>query len=125
MDQAWLIPAIPAAAFAILLIFGPYLPRKGDWLAIAAIGASFILVFPVLADLLDQADGTTYVAGEKAWEWISFDLAAVGETFEIEIGFYVDPITIVMLAVVTLAALMVQVYSTAYMKGVARYGWYF
>ena len=41
MDQAWLIPAIPAAAFAILLIFGPYLPRRGDWLAIAAIGAIF------------------------------------------------------------------------------------
>ncbi len=125
MDQAWLIPAIPAAAFAILLIFGPYLPRKGDWLAIAAIGASFVLVFPMLADLLDQADGTTYVAGEKAWEWLSFELAGVGETFEIEIGFYVDPITIVMLAVVTLVALMVQVYSIAYMKGDLRYGWYF
>ena len=125
MDQAWLIPAIPAAAFVILLIFGPYLPRKGDWLAIAAIGASFILVFPVLADLLDQADGTTYVAGEKAWEWLSFDLEGVGETFKIEIGFYVDPITIVMLAVVTLVALMVQVYSIAYMKGDSRYGWYF
>jgi NADH-quinone oxidoreductase subunit L len=125
MDQAWLIPAIPAAAFAILLIFGPYLPRKGDWLAIAAIGASFILVFPVLIDLLDQADGTTYVAGEKAWEWLSFDLSGAGETFVIEIGFYVDPITIVMLAVVTLIALMVQVYSIAYMKGDSRYGWYF
>ena len=57
MEQAWLIPAIPAAAFAILLIFGPYLPRRGDWLAIAAIGASFVLVFPVLANLLDRADG--------------------------------------------------------------------
>ena len=125
MDQAWLIPAIPAAAFVILLIFGPYLPRKGDWLAIAAIGASFILVFQLLADLLDQADGATYVAGERAWEWLSFDLSGVGETFEIEIGFYVDPITIVMLAVVTLVALMVQVYSIAYMKGDSRYGWYF
>ncbi|HEY5625905.1 MAG TPA: proton-conducting transporter membrane subunit, partial [Dehalococcoidia bacterium] len=125
MDQAWLIPAIPAVAFVILLIAGPYLPRRGDWLAILAIGASFVLVFPVLADLLDQADGTHFVAGEKAWEWISFDLAGVGETFEIEIGFYVDPITIVMLAVVTLVALMVQIYSIAYMNGDARYGWYF
>ncbi|MCI0814297.1 MAG: NADH-quinone oxidoreductase subunit L, partial [Chloroflexi bacterium] len=81
--------------------------------------------FPLLADLLDQADGTTYVAGEKAWEWLSFDLSGAGETFNIEIGFYVDPITIVMLAVVTLIALMVQVYSIAYMKGDSRYGWYF
>jgi NADH-quinone oxidoreductase subunit L len=119
MEQAWLIPAIPAAAFAFLLIAGPYLPRKGDFVAIAAIGASFVLFFPVLADLLDKADGTEYTAGVKAWEWVQFS------DFELEIGFYVDPITIVMLAVVSLVALLVQVYSVSYMHGDSRYGWYF
>src|SRR6266566_84413 len=56
MEQAWLLPAIPLAAFVILLLAGPYLPRRGDWLAIAAIAASFILFFPVLADLLVPPD---------------------------------------------------------------------
>ena len=37
----------------------------------------------------------------------------------------VDQIAIVMLAVVIFVALMVQVYSTGYMKGDSRYGWYF
>ena len=37
MQEAWLIPALPAAAFVILLLFGKYLPRGGDWLSIAAI----------------------------------------------------------------------------------------
>ena len=119
MEQAYLIPAIPAAAFVFLLIAGPYLPRKGDWVAIAAIGASFLLFFPVLADLIDKANGTEYEAGVKAWEWVQFN------DFTIEIGFYVDPITIVMLAVVSLVALMVQVYSVAYMHGDSRCGWYF
>ncbi|HUF52378.1 MAG TPA: NADH-quinone oxidoreductase subunit L [Dehalococcoidia bacterium] len=119
MEQAWLIPAIPAVAFVFLLFAGAYLPRRGDFVAILAIGAAFLLLFPVLIDLLDKAEGTDYTAGVKSWEWVQFG------DFEINIGFYVDPITIVMLAVVTLVALLVQVYSVAYMHGEPRYGWYF
>jgi NADH-quinone oxidoreductase subunit L len=121
MEQAWLIPAIPAAAFAVLLIVGPYLPRRGDWLAILAIAASFVLFFPVLADLLDalEADHEGFVGGGKSWEWISF------EGFQIDLGFFVDEITIVMLVVVSFVALLVQIYSVSYMHGDPRYGWYF
>ena len=45
--------------------------------------------------------------------------------FEIRLGFFVDQITIVMLAVVTFVALMVQIYSVGYMHGDPKYGWYF
>ena len=37
MSDAWVLPLLPAAAFVVLALFGPYLPRKGDWLAILAI----------------------------------------------------------------------------------------
>ena len=43
MEEAWLIPALPAAAFVVLLLTGKYLPRGGDYIAIAAIGASFVI----------------------------------------------------------------------------------
>lgn len=121
MEQAWLIPAIPAAAFVFLLIFGPYLPRRGDWVAIGAIAAAFILVFPVIADLQDgiNANPEGFVGGGKSWEWISFD------GFEIDLGFFVDEVTIVMLIVVSFVALLVQIYSVSYMRGDPRYGWYF
>jgi NADH-quinone oxidoreductase subunit L len=119
MQEAWLIPALPAAAFVVLLLVGNYLPRKGDWLAIAAVFASFVIFFPVLADLLDQVDQPGFVGGEKGWDWISFD------DFRIRLGFFTDQITIVMLAVVTFVALIVQLYSVGYMKGDPRYGWYF
>jgi NADH-quinone oxidoreductase subunit L len=118
-QEAYLIPALPAAAFVILLLFGKYLPRGGDFIAIAAIFASFLLFFPVLADFLDKSDGTDFISVEKAWEWVQFD------NFEIRLGFFVDQITIVMLAVVTFVALLVQVYSVAYMRGDPKYGWYF
>ena len=119
MEQAWLLPAIPLAAFVVLLMAGPYLPRRGDWLAIGAIGASFVLFFPVLIDLLDVVDTEGFVGGGKSWDWISY------EGFNIKLGFFVDQITIVMLIVVSTVALLVQIYSVAYMKGDPRYGWYF
>jgi NADH-quinone oxidoreductase subunit L len=126
MEEAWLIPAIPAAAFVILLIAGPYIPRRGDWVAIAAIGASLVIFFPVLFDLMDalDADHEGFVGGGKSWEWFSFDIGG-GQTFEVDLGFFVDEITIVMLIVVLFVALLVQIYSVSYMEGDPRYGWYF
>ncbi|MCH8814104.1 MAG: NADH-quinone oxidoreductase subunit L [Chloroflexi bacterium] len=119
MEQAWLIPALPAAAFVVITLVGKYLPRKGDWVAIGAIAASFVLFFFVLADLLDVVDEPGFTGGEKSWEWVSFG------DFEIRLGFFTDQITIVMLAVVSFVALMVQIYSVGYMRGDPRYGWYF
>ena len=119
MEEAWLIPAIPAAAFVVLLLFGKYIPRGGDFIAIGAIAASFLLFFPVLADLLDVVDEPGFVGGGKSWEWVQFG------DFEIRLGFFVDQIAIVMLAVVSFVALLVQVYSVAYMRGDPKYGWYF
>ncbi len=125
MGEAWLIPAIPALAFAVLLLFGKYLPRRGDWLAVGAIGASFVLFFPILVDLLDKLNDPNFQElGRSGIDWVKFSLPA-GPDFELRLGFQVDPLAIVMLAVVTFVGLMVQVYSTGYMKGDRRYGWYF
>lgn len=119
MEEAWLLPAIPAVAFVVLLLVGAYLPRRGDWVAIAAIGASFVLFWFVLADLLDAVKDPEFVGGGKSWTWVEFT------DFKIDLGFFVDEITIVMLVVVSFVALLVQIYSVAYMKGDPRYGWYF
>ncbi|HTE83699.1 MAG TPA: NADH-quinone oxidoreductase subunit L [Dehalococcoidia bacterium] len=118
--QAWLLPAIPACAFIILAFFRNWLPRKGDWLSILAILASFVLFFAVLADFL--AGGSRPVAA--GFRWLSLG------SYGLRIGFYVDQIAIVMLAVVTIVALMVNIYSTGYMRDHAgneepRYGWFF
>ena len=47
------------------------------------------------------------------------------DSFNLRIGFQVDQLAAVMLAVVSFISLMVQVYSLGYMKGDKRYGWYF
>ena len=129
MSEAYLIPGIPAAACVLLLLAGKYLPRGGDFIAIAAIMASLVVFGFVLVDALDviNADGIegfSKSGGGRSWEWISFDLGG-DRRFEIDLGFHVDPLAIVMVAVVAFVALMVQIYSVGYMRGDPRYGWYF
>src|SRR5512139_1765465 len=119
-DYAWLLAGIPAGVFFLIAIFGRYLPRGGDYLGIAAIGASFVLFFFVLADFLGFYDldaGKTFV--ERSIEWSN-----VGE-FDLSMGTYVDAITITMFAVITAVALMVNIFSIGYMKGEPRYYWFF
>ncbi len=120
MEQAWLIPAIPAAAAAILILFGKYLPRKGDWLSVLAIAASFVLFIFVLHDLTTAlARGGDFTPVHSGRQWLHIG------SFNLRLGFEVDQLAAVMLAVVSFISLMVQVYSLGYMKGDKRYGWYF
>src|SRR3990172_12138628 len=120
MTDAWLLPVLPAAAFVVLTLFGPYLPRRGDWLAILAIGASFVLVFPIIEELSDALaeHGPEFAGAANSIEW-----AKVADLMELRLGVHVDAITLVMLVVVSFVAFMVQVYSLGYMHGDERYGW--
>src|SRR3972149_5973400 len=43
MEQAWLLPALPAAAFVILALFHQYLPRKGNLIAVGSTVPPFLL----------------------------------------------------------------------------------
>lgn len=117
MEQAWLLPAITGATFAFLLLFGKYLPRGGDWLAVLAGAATFVVFLFILGDLLDVPRESLPIG--KSWDWINF------EGLEVKLGFEVDEITVVMLSVVTFVSTLIIIYSTGYMHGDSRYGWFF
>ncbi|MCH8995248.1 MAG: hypothetical protein IH959_09840, partial [Chloroflexi bacterium] len=72
MSDAWLLPVLPAAAFVALLLFGPWLPRKGDWLAIGAIFATFVLVFPIIADFTNNLaeHGSEFAGVANSVQWM-------------------------------------------------------
>ena len=116
-EHAWILAAVPAAAFLALAALGRRLPRQGDWLAVLGAASGFGLFFAVLASFLGRGEGAWPVL--NAIEW-----TAIGD-FRLSMGIAVDQITIVMLAVVTSVAFMVNVFSVGYMKGEPRYWWYF
>ncbi len=116
-EHAWILAAVPAIAFLALAALGRRLPRQGDFLAVLAAASGFGLFFAVLASFLGRGEGAWPVL--NAIEW-----TAIGD-FRLNMGIAVDQITIVMLAVVTTVAFMVNVFSVGYMKGEPRYWWYF
>ena len=59
MAWAWLIPALSAIAFALIVTVGRGLPRGGAYLAPLAALLGFALFWFVLIDLLDQGRGTS------------------------------------------------------------------
>ncbi len=115
MEQAWLLPAIPAALFVVIALFHRVMPRHGDWAAIlgmvTVIGLSAAIV-------LDFQDGGV---NSYSFEWLTIG----NGFFVIDFSTYVDSVTIVMFAAITIVTLMVMVYSVGYMHGDTRYGWYF
>jgi|CXWL01.1.fsa_nt_gi NADH-quinone oxidoreductase subunit L len=121
MDDAWVLPALPVAAFVILLLVSQYLPRKGDYIAIAGMLTAFGLVLVLAADMADAIGSDEHFEGvARSWEWIS-----IPGYLEIRMGTFVDQITLVMLVCVTFVASMVMIYSTGYMHGDRRYGWFY
>ena len=113
VQWAWVIPALSASAFFLIVVFGRFLPGRGAFISIAAIFLGFLLFWPVLADMLDKG------AASFSITWLT-----VGDT-RLTWGVTVDRISTTMLGLVTFVALLVQVYSIGYMKGDPRLGWYF
>jgi NAD(P)H-quinone oxidoreductase subunit 5 len=119
-ELAWLIPVLPLAGAALsglgLISFNRTvnrLRRPVALLLISCVGAAAVLSFAVLAEQL---------AGAPATE-VLFNWASAG-SFNLQMGFRVDALAAVMLALVTTIALLVMVYSDGYMahdKGYVRF----
>jgi NADH-quinone oxidoreductase subunit L len=114
-NYMWLVPLLPALSFLVILFFGKKLPGKGHSVGIAAIGIAFVMSVIAFVEL---AAGNAHV--EKAWTWFEF-----GNGLKVEFGMNYDFLTGIMFVVVTAISLMVQIYSTSYMKGDKRYTWFY
>ncbi len=112
---AWLVPALPLAAWAVILLVGKRTPDGGAPIGILAIGASWVMAIVVLAHVV--GGGAPRHAG-TIWAPLSGDLA-------IPVGITLDGLTAVLLFVVTTISLLVQVYSVSYMRGDERYTFFF
>lgn len=109
---------LPLFAFGINILVGKRLPRKGDWVSIAAILSSFSLALAIFTYMLFVRYDPTFSV-EWKWTWISL------HGFEIELGILVDNLTIMMAFIVTLVSGLVHIYSISYMKDDPRYNRYF
>lgn len=119
-----LIPLLPLAAFVLLGLFG----RKYLNQSAGIIGTGLLLISTVLSIytayqyfFVDGKIGDTYqtITAFK-FTWLSFS-----ENVSIDMGIMLDPISVMMLVVVTFVSLMVHIFSLGYMKGEERFATYY
>ncbi len=113
LESVWLIPVLPFLAFWLIVFFGRRLPGQGAYVAIGAMAVDALWSLAILAQALG---GRTY---EASLVWAVMGGRAV------EVGYQIDPLTAVMLNVVTVVGLLIFIYSIGYMHGDPRYPRFF
>lgn len=119
-----LIPLLPLLSFVLIALVGrKYFPTFCGALATLSLLVSFILSATVAYDyffLVGKVVDTYEQIIPLKITWLQFT-----QNVSIDIGILLDPISVMMLVVVTLVSLMVHFYSLGYMKGEERYATFY
>src|SRR6266850_1756969 len=119
LDHLWLIPLFPLATAALMLFFGKRLPKIGvSVLCVGSVGLSFIHALGAVSQLL-AADPERRVAQKILFEWLTPGSMQMSGghlvRFVADWGFLLDPLSAVMVLVVTGVGFLIHVYSVGYM----------
>ncbi|WP_428389696.1 NADH-quinone oxidoreductase subunit L [Mucisphaera sp.] len=111
------IPWIPLVG-ALLCTWGVFAPAIGRFagtIAVITIAASFLITAAVTPAVIQNNPTATIL-----YPWLSF-----GDTFTVNFGYLLDPLSLLMLWVVTGIGTLIAIYATGYMKGDPGYARFF
>jgi NADH-quinone oxidoreductase subunit L len=115
----WLVPALPLASFVVLALTGRRMSNR----AVAALGSGSVGAAAVVAMLAAAAFIANPPAGhaytEVLWTWMSTS------GFAPQIALRLDPLSLIMMLVVTFVGFLIHVYSTEFMAGDDGYSRFF
>ena len=119
LDLIWLIPLFPAAGFVINGLFGKRMSKTMvGVIACGLVFISFIFSAGAVYQLL-QLDSAHRSHTVRLYEWINAGPAHTSEgplaNFRVDWGFLLDPLSSVMILVVTGIGFLIHIYSTGYM----------
>ena len=118
LTHAYLIPLFPAIAFLIIAPFTRSKKNLSAAIAIAMMAAAFVFSVCVAFAVVDyQITMSDPYVMKTLW-------AKVGDV-ALEMGVLIDPLTAMMLVIVTLVSLLVYIYSAGYMEHDAGMGRFF
>ena len=117
--MAWvlLIPLLPALTFAVMAPMSRRVRTTWRWLPLAAMSVSLVLSLLAFARVWPGGSQTPTFHATTV-------LARLGGV-PLSVGIQLDPVSVMMLLVVTIVGVCVQVYSLGYMHRDERQGWYF
>lgn len=118
-----LIPLIPLAVFLLLGLFNKKIkPSVSGYIGVLGLTTSTVLSFYTAYQyffVAEKINGVYQTFVEKT-VWMYFT-----DTLHIDMGVLIDPISVMMLIVVSVVSLMVHIYSRGYMKGDEGYTRFF
>ncbi|WP_372766198.1 NADH-quinone oxidoreductase subunit L [Lutibacter sp.] len=109
-----LIPLIPLALFLVLGLFSKKIPASiSGWLGSLGLGTSFVLsLYTAYHYFLNGKLEGVYQTFIYKTTWLQFT-----DKLHIDLGVLIDPISVMMMVVVTTVSFMVHIYSRGYMHG--------
>ncbi len=123
ISYIYLIPIIPLVVFLLLGIFNQKIkPSVSGYIGVIGLLSSTVLSLYAVYQyffVFGKVAGKFPTLVEKT-VWMNFT-----DTLHIDMGILVDPISLMMLVVVSLISLMVNIYSRGYMKGDGGYTKFF
>jgi NADH-quinone oxidoreductase subunit L len=115
----WLVPAVPALASGIIALLKQPNKKLSSSLAIGSLGFSLLVAIAAFAHVLSG-----WAHGYAVREVVNFSWIQVG-TAHVELGWVLDPLSAVMLVMVTFVGLLIFIYSTGYMEHDENYTRFF
>jgi NADH-quinone oxidoreductase subunit L len=106
VKNLWLIPALPVLAAGLIAVSKQPRRARSAGLAIGSMVLAFLLSLCAFAHTLQAAPGTREVFN---FQWFQF-----GSQW-LELGWVLDPLTAVMLVMVSFVSLLIFIYSVGYM----------
>ena len=110
LSLLWLIPALPAAGFVLLVLLNRRLSRTGAaWIGAGSVGLSAVVALLVCGSFIASPPaGDAY--HQVLWTWM--DVAGFAPT----IGFYLDAVSVLWVLVITFVGFLIHLYSTEHME---------
>ncbi|MBF0351542.1 MAG: NADH-quinone oxidoreductase subunit L [SAR324 cluster bacterium] len=122
-NYAWLIPAMPLFSFFIAgIIIRPISNKVAGLVATLSVGISatlsYILAFRYISRFSES--GSFPMMVPWSGEWLRYQ-----ESLTVSVGVLIDPLSLLLMVVVTTVSFLVHWYSLGYMKGDEGFGRYF
>lgn len=121
IDLIWLIPLLPLAGFVVNGLGRNALPKP----AIGLIGSGVVLAsFLLSCGVFSEVYAARQANGDASFTQPIFDWFSAG-SLEVSLSFLVDPLSAIMLLIVTGIGFLIHVYSIGYMKADEGFGKFF
>lgn len=109
-EYTWLVPLIPVLCFVIVGFFGNKMHQGGGYLAIAGVAVSCVLSVLISIEFFTSAAYTSPGYITDGFTWFSFPGG-----FDINIGYYVDTLSCLMMMFASFISMLILIYSIGYM----------